>query len=143
MDIFANPNKELVADFLEQPVGVVTEMITGMLIAGPAAWAGSAGKLVQAAFKARFFRQFAVEVEELRKKGRIADDWPEQKCGFQTWVELMVAIDEDSPDEERLDAMKAMFFGVNQVGTADGERILSYQLFQIAKKLTSGELLVL
>jgi len=47
------------------------------------------------------------------------------------------------PDADRLEALKAMFYAVNKVNAADGERIVSYQLFQIAKKLTSGELLLL
>jgi hypothetical protein len=36
-----------------------------------------------------------------------------------------------------------MFYGVNKVNAGDGERIAAYQLFQIAKKLTSGQLLYL
>ena len=36
-----------------------------------------------------------------------------------------------------------MFFAVNNVGIQDAQRILNYQLFQIAKNLTSGELLLL
>ncbi|HEV3316802.1 MAG TPA: hypothetical protein VG488_07545 [Candidatus Angelobacter sp.] len=36
-----------------------------------------------------------------------------------------------------------MFFAVNRIGTSDGQRIVSYQLFQIAKRLKSNELTVL
>lgn len=141
--VFETPHKEMVADFLEQPGRVIAESVTGALASGPIAWGAMAGRLVQAALKGQYFRQFAAEIEELRKKGRIADDWPDNKQGFQTWVELMTVIDEESPDEERLDALKAMFFAVNKINLADTERIVAYQLFQIAKRLTSGELLLL
>jgi hypothetical protein len=36
-----------------------------------------------------------------------------------------------------------MFYAVNRINANDVQRILAYQLFQIAKKLTSGELLLL
>jgi hypothetical protein len=36
-----------------------------------------------------------------------------------------------------------MFFAVNKVNTTDAERIVAYQLFEIAKRLTSGQLLYL
>jgi hypothetical protein len=36
-----------------------------------------------------------------------------------------------------------MFYATNRVNASDGEQILGYQLFQIAKELGSNELLVL
>jgi len=39
--------------------------------------------------------------------------------------------------------MKAMFLAANQINATDGQSILAYQLFQIARTLTSGELLLL
>jgi hypothetical protein len=52
-------------------------------------------------------------------------------------------LDEETPDEDRAEALKAMFFAVNKVNSTDADRILNYQLFQISKELTSGELLLL
>jgi hypothetical protein len=95
------------------------------------------------ALKVKLFQQLSREIKELRDKGKIPDDFAEKKNGYQSWVELMTIIDEESPDPERLDAIKAMFYAVNKVNATDGERILAYQLFQIAKKLTSGQLLYL
>ena len=36
-----------------------------------------------------------------------------------------------------------MFLAANKVNASDAEKILGYQLFQIARRLTSNELLVL
>ncbi len=36
-----------------------------------------------------------------------------------------------------------MFFSVNSTNATDTEKILAYQLFQIAKQLTSGQFLLL
>jgi len=56
---------------------------------------------------------------------------------------LLRIIDDETPDQEKLDAVKAMFYAVNKVEIADAERILNYQLFQISKRLSSGQLLLL
>lgn len=141
--IILEENKDALAQFLDEPVTAIVESITGALASGPKSWAVSAGRLVQGALKAKLFEQLSREIKELRDKGKIPDDFAEKKNGFQSWVELMTIVDEESPDPERLDALKAMFFAVNKVNAADGERILAYQLFQIAKKLTSGQLLYL
>lgn len=136
-------NKDALAQFLDEPLTAIVESITGALAAGPKAWSASAGRLVQGALKAKLFEQLSREIKDLRDKGKIPDDFAEKRNGFQSWVELMTIIDEESPDPERLDAIKAMFYAVNKVNAADGERIVAYQLFQIAKKLTSGQLLYL
>ena len=142
-EIIQAPRTDLVADFLEQPFSVIAESITGFLASGPKEWTLSVGRIVQAPFKARLFEEVAREIEELRKKGKIREDFADQKYGAKTWVELFTIIDEESPDEDRLDALKAMFFSVNRITADDAERVLQYQLFQIAKKLNSNDLIVL
>jgi len=89
------------------------------------------------------YKQFHAEIKYLKEKGNLADDFEEQPNGFQSWTELLDVIDKETPDQERLDAIKAMFLAVNQVNATDGKRILGYQLFQIAKRLRSNDLLVL
>jgi hypothetical protein len=42
-----------------------------------------------------------------------------------------------------LDALKAAFYAVNKINSSDADQILSYQLWQIAKKLTSGDVILL
>jgi len=83
------------------------------------------------------------EIYAWRKAGRIPDDFSGRPAGYQTWVDLLKEIDSNPVDGERLKAMKAMFLAANQTNATDGQSILAYQLFQIAKTLTSGELLLL
>ena len=130
-------------EFLEQPLTIIAEVLTGWLASGPTVWAGAGLRIAHAAFKARVFQQFSKELKELRQKGEICGDFAEKKNGYESWVELLTILDEEVPNEDRLDALKAMFFGVNRTNISDGERILNYQLFQIAKSLHSGELLLL
>jgi len=115
----------------------------GMINDGKWGWALAGGRVAQAALKAQLFKQWAAEFHRWRKEGRLKEDFAEAKYGYQTWAELMTIIDEDTPDVDRLEALKAMFFEVNKVDASDSERILGYQLWQIAKRLSSGELLLL
>ncbi len=133
----------VIEQLLEQPLAVIAEVTTGLIANGNGYWAGVGCRIAQAALKGRVFQHFAKEFKELRDKGRIPDEFTDKKNGYNSWVELLTILDEETPDEERLEALKAMFFAVNKVGIQDAERILNYQLFQIAKKLTSGELLLL
>lgn len=130
-------------EFLEQPLTAIAEVITGALGDGTQGAMVAGGRLVQALLKGRLLQQFAREFKRLRDTGRIPDDFAEKKYGFQTWVELMKIIDEELPDPERLEALKAMFFAVNKVNSTDGEQIAAYQLWHVAKSLTSGELFLL
>jgi hypothetical protein len=83
------------------------------------------------------------EISAWRKAGRIPEDFSGRPCGYQTWVDLLREIDSDPVDADRLKAMKAMFLAANRVDVTEGQSIAAYQLFQIAKTLNSGELLLL
>ncbi len=129
--------------FLDDPLPIIAQAIIEYLSHGRMALAGPAVRIVQGALKGKLFKQLAKEVDDLRQKGKLDEKFGEKKYGFQSWVELLTIIDEDRPDEDRLEALKAMFFSINKVNATDAEQILGYQLFQIAKRLTSNELLVL
>jgi len=133
----------VLSDFLEQPLTFIAETITGALAIGKTGATVAGGRIVQALLKGMAFKQWNEEFRRLRDTGRIPADFADSKFGFQTWVELMTVIDEETPDADRLEALKAMFYAVNRVNTSDKERILAYQLWQIAKSLKSGELMVL
>jgi hypothetical protein len=142
-DAILTENSDELAKFMDQPISAIAEMMTGWLAAGPKAWMVMTGRVVQGILKGKLFQQVSREIKELRDKGKIPDDFAEKKYGFQSWVELLRVIDEETPDQEKLDALKAMFYAVNKIGIEDSERVLNYQLFQIAKRLTSGQLLLL
>ncbi len=86
---------------------------------------------------------FGKEVSEWIKVGKIPEDFSGRPAGYQTWVELLQEIDSNPIDADRLKAMKAMFLAANRIGATNGQSVLAYQLFGIAKKLLSGDLLVL
>ena len=128
---------------LDNPLEAIAEVVSGYFASGNGYWAHAGFRIVQGAFKARLFEQFDRELRELRRKGKLPDDLSGSKNGYKSWIELLTILDEEIPDEERLEALQAMFFAVNKVGIDDRQRVLNYQLFQIAKRLTSGELLLM
>lgn len=142
-DAILPQNADELAKFMDQPLSAIAESITGALAAGPQHWTVMTGRIVQAMLKGKLLQQVSREIKALRDSGKIPDDFADRKYGFQSWVELLQIIDEESPDQDRLEALKAMFYSVNKVNATDTEQIANYLLFQTAKKLTSGELLVL
>ncbi len=145
-DVLLPENTSELARLMDEPTTAIAEIITGAFAAGPKAWMVIGGRIVQGMLKAKLFQQVSQEIKELREKGKIRDDFADEKknkYGFTSWVQLLTVIDEEAPDADRLEAMKAMFFGINRVNASDGDRIAAYQLFQIAKKLTGGQLLYL
>jgi hypothetical protein len=134
---------QVIEQLLDEPFAVISEVMAGWFASGNGYLATAGVRIVQGALKGRIFQQFAKELKELRAKGRIPEDFAEKPLGYKSWVELLTVLDEEIPDEERLEALKAMFFAVNKVGIHDSERLLNYQLFQIAKRFNSGELLLL
>jgi hypothetical protein len=136
-------NADALSRFLDEPATRIAEIVTGALGEGMKGVAMSAGRLVQGALKVQLLTQFAREINYFRERGKIEEDFAKDKYGFQGWVELIAVIDSETPDEDRVKAMKAAFFAINRINSRDGDRIASYQLFRIAKRLTSGQILIL
>jgi hypothetical protein len=131
--------------FMESPGVAIAEGITGLIRSeGLIAGAGAiAGRLVQGCLQGRLYQQFGLEIEELRARGKIAPDPATKPCGWESWRELLDAIDQDPIDEEKFRALKAMFYDINRVTSNDRDCILSYQLMKLARTLNAGELLLL
>jgi hypothetical protein len=130
-------------EFMKDPLSVIAGALIDRLSHGPLALTGPMVRIGVSVLKGRAVQQFAKEISYLKEKGKIADNFAERKYGYETWVELLRIMDEESPDDDRLEALKAMFFAANKVNVQDGEQILAYQLFQITKRLNSNELLVM
>jgi hypothetical protein len=142
-EIIRSQDSAALSEFLKDPPSLLAGALIEAFSHGPSALTGPLVRVGVSALKGRALQQFAKEIKDLREKGRLADDFAENKYGFQSWVELIQIIDDDTPDEDRLEALKAMFYAANTVNVTDGQQIVAYQLFQIAKKLNSNELLVM
>lgn len=122
------------------------EFITGVgasVVGKPSNLVLSGGRLVQSLFKGDFYQQLFEEVQKYRKEGKIPDENLESIYGRSIFVELMKTIDEESLDDAKFRALKAIFFNSVAKGTDEHSRLLAYQYFQVCKKLSSIEILVL
>lgn len=129
--------------FLEHPLTQTLEAITGAFAVGVKQLGLATGRMAQAILKGKMYDQCAEEWRTLRNAGKLPDNLGETKRGLPTWAELMRIIDDECPDEEKLEALKSMFYAVNKTNAADWERIQAYQLWNVTKQLTSGELYLL
>jgi hypothetical protein len=67
------------AKFMDQPLPAIVETITGALAAGPKAWTVVAGHIVQGILKGKLYQQVSREIKELREKGKIPEDFADEK----------------------------------------------------------------
>jgi hypothetical protein len=117
--------------------------VSSLLTSGLAKYALAGPKVAVAALAVEALTDFGREVSEWVRTGRLPEDFSGRPSGYQTWVELLQEIDSNAVDAARLKAMKAMFLAANEINATDAQSVVAYQLFQIAKKLSSGELLLL
>jgi len=117
--------------------------VSALLTSGLPRLAFAGPKVAFTAMAVEVLTDFGKEVSEWIKRGVFPEDFSGRPSGYQTWVELLQEIDTNPTDADRLKAMKAMFLAANRIDASDGQSILAYQLFAIAKKLSSGELLLL
>jgi hypothetical protein len=111
---------------------------TGYLKVGNKGVFVSLGKIAQASFTGHTVEQLLTELRVLLDAGKIAGNFDKKKYGRKTWVDLLRIIDEDSPDADRLEAFKSIFYAVNRIGMEDKDEILAYELWEITKRLDSA-----
>ncbi len=142
-DIAHLENPSVIERILSRSRSEVAAYISNLLQSGVSRYMLAGPKVVFAAMKLEALRDLSREILAWRKAGKIPEDFSGRASGYQTWVELLQEIDSNPVDADRLKAMKAMFLAANKINATDGDSIAAYHLFQIAKKLNSGELLLL
>jgi hypothetical protein len=142
-DIAHLENPSVIERILSKSRTEATAYVSALLQSGLPRYVLAGPKVAFTALAIEALRDLGKEVSAWRKAGKIPEDFSGRASGHQTWVELLVEIDSNPIDADRLKAMKAMFLAANRINATDGESILAYQLFGIAKKLASGELLLL
>lgn len=90
-----------------------------------------------------FLGALRTEWDELVKKGTISEDYPGSDQHLTCLHELFESLDHDILDERRFSLLKKIFL----VGAAEilstRDDVLPYQFLRLAKRLSSGEVLVL
>lgn len=142
-DLIKLDDAKSIAEFLQQPATKIAEFITGVLISDTKDWKFSAGRIVQASIKWKLFSQLGKEIKEYIEKGKIKKDFLDKPQNHQSLYDLLRFIDESTPDKDRFNAIKTLFFRIVVSDVSEAEQILSYQFMQLCKDLESGDLLIL
>ncbi len=136
-------NAEELERFLEQPTKAIAETLTGILGSGTHSLILSVGKVVQASLEGKMLKQLGKELADYKEKGRIKEDYFATSKNQATFYELLKFIDEEVPEEERFKAMKSIFLSAVSKNATEEDEALAYELMQICKQLSSGEVVLL
>lgn len=136
-------SEKSIMNFLQQPTVKITEALTGILASGKKDLVLSAGHIVQSLLKGKLFAQLGKELQEYKNKGEIKEDYFESDKNRMSFYELLKFIDEDVPDEERFEAMKSIFLKSISKDAKKEDEELAYEIMQICRELSSGDLIVL
>jgi len=142
-DIVHLENPNVIEKILTSSRSEKAAYLSALITSGVSRFALAGPKVALAAMAVEALTDFGKEVSDWIKSGRIPQDFAGRPTGYQAWVELLQEIDSNPIDADRLKALKAMFLSTNRPDADSGAQILAYQLFQIAKRLSSGDLLVL
>lgn len=136
-------NEKSIMNFLQQPTVKMAEVLTGVLSSSMNDHKLSAGQLLQALIKGKLFTQLGRELQKYKNKGEIKEDYFESDKNRMSFYELLKFIDEEVPDEERFKAMKSIFLVSISKNLTEKDEEITYEMMQICKKLSSGEILIL
>jgi hypothetical protein len=121
----------------------IVELATGVAASDREDWYSSAGRVLQRVRGGRFTKTLVDEIRAYRDKGRIKDDYFQTEQGQTCMQELLNAVDDDSPDEIRFNAMKAIVMTAATEQKSSRNDVVPQQLMYICRSLSSTEVLVL
>lgn len=129
-------------DLIKNPAKIA-EALTGILASDKSDLILSAGKIIQATLKFKLLKQLGRELDGYVEEGKIKEDYFASSNNQASLSELLKFIDEEVPDEDRFNAMKAIFMKSVRVDAGAKEELLAYEYMLICKQLSSSEISIL
>lgn len=142
--VVRNPNSpEFLGKLKKSPFKTLVEVGIGVIGSDKKGLLQGMGRILQAAKGKYGCKQLFEELGKLQKEGKIETDEEIAKNPYamKSLIDLLKIID-DNPEEDKLSAIKAMFFYMLSNKKSGGE-VLVYELFEIVKKLSATQILVL
>lgn len=131
------------SDVLRRTLTQLAQGLTGILAAEKHEVVLSVGRLFQAMVAGQFLDEFLKDWEKYRDKGRIKEDYEVTEQHKSCLQEMLNFLDKDTADETRFAVLKKIFLVAATETASDRDSHLPLQYMQIARTLTSGEILVL
>ncbi len=142
-DLTLPKEKENIAALLNGPTLKIAELITGVLSSERRVLVGSVGHLVQGVLQNRFLITLAEEIKRYQKEGKIKKDFLSTDLSLRSFRDLLQAVDGAKSDQEKLLAMKSLFFRLVEDGINQDEEILCYELLKICRQLDGSDIQIL
>lgn len=129
--------------YTKEEILPIAEFFTGVACSSRTKWGRSVGHVVQGVIGGRGLSKLQKEVENYINAGRIKKDFVTSIQGERCLVELLKFLEQEIPDNERLELLKRIYIVSATEEIHDRESPLPLQFMQIARSLTQGEILVL
>ncbi len=131
------------SDILSRTITQIAEGVTGIAASKREELILSVGHIFQRMRAGHFLDDLKREWDKYKEKGRIKDDYEFTEQHKSCLQELLSFLDKDMPDEARFTVLKKIFLLAATETASDRNSHLPLQYMQIARTLTSGEILVL
>jgi len=116
--------------------------MTGILSGDRKEWITSIGHVFQSWRGARFLYTFKDEWNKYREKGKIRDDYEKTEQFNSCFGEILDFLDKEIPDNMRFNILKQIMLVAGTEEASSRDSYLPQQYLQIARSLSSGEILV-
>ncbi|MDP3993674.1 MAG: hypothetical protein Q8P75_01700 [bacterium] len=126
-------------------ISISEDVLAGM-VAGqnfqdnPLFWAAAT---LKSARSSGIYQWVSSRLSNAFKDGTLHNNPQETKYGPKSFEEYFAFLNQEMPDQERLEAATAMFFAANDKKLKISEQLENYELFKRACRLESGHLVIL
>ncbi|HML76142.1 MAG TPA: hypothetical protein PKB02_16750 [Anaerohalosphaeraceae bacterium] len=103
----------------------------------------SASRIFQAFVKGKGLEQLQNEWDDLKKKGKIKDDYESTTQHQDCLLELLNFLDNDCPDELRFQTLKKIFLVASTETQSGRNSCLPYEYMKLCRSMSSGEILAM
>jgi len=131
------------SDVLARTISGIAEGVTGIAASQREDLILSVGHIFQRMRAGQFLGTLKREWDKYKGKGRIKPDYESTEQHKSSLQELLSFLDKDAPDELRFSLLKKIFLIAATETASNRDSHLPLQYMQIARTLTSGEILVL
>lgn len=128
---------------IQSSLVVLTQAITGALAKPAENPVKALGLLVQHGLQRDLLGGLREGIDFLAKEGRVKPDYFNTSRGRATFQELLRALDEPKVNEERFNAMRAIFLNAAREDETTDETVLILTLMRIVNELSTSEIVTL
>ncbi|GMB00940.1 hypothetical protein [Pelosinus sp. IPA-1] len=142
-DLISQEQLKQASQYYKDKMLVTAQFFTGLISSKRSEMIQSVGHAIQGMFSGKFLETLEKEFKYYIDAGKIKDDYIKSDQNLMCFIELLRSLEQDLPDPSRLELLKKIYIVTATEDKSSRESPLPLQFMQMAKELTSGEILVL